>query len=59
MPCALEKIKTAEVSGHTNVINVSHDVNSILYAVTNSYPKAGKTEMLSMFFVVKTQPYSR
>ena len=41
MLCALEKIIMAEVSGHRNVISVFHDVDSILYTVTNIYPKAG------------------
>ena len=45
MPCVLEKIIIAEVSGYmsecVNVINVFHGVNLILYAVTNTYPKAG------------------
>ena len=30
----------AEVSKHVNVINVFHDVNSILYGVNNIYSKA-------------------
>ena len=48
MPCAIEKIIMAEVSGNLNVINVFHDVNSILYTIANF------TKMLSLFFVVKT-----
>ena len=39
IPCALDKIIMAEVSGY--VVNIFHDVNSILYAVTNIYSKAG------------------
>ena len=31
MPCASEKIIMAEVNEHINVIDVFHDVNSILY----------------------------
>ena len=30
----------AEVSRHINVINKIYDVHSILYTVTNNYPKA-------------------
>ena len=41
MPCALEKIIMAEVSELVNVIDVSHDVNSILYGVNNIYQKVG------------------
>ena len=45
MPCALEKIIMAEVSGHisqhVNVINVFYGVNLILYMVTSIYPNAG------------------
>ena len=38
MACALEKTIMAEVSGH---IMFFHDINSVLYTVTNIYPKAG------------------
>ena len=38
MPSALEKTIMAEVSGH---ILFCHDINSVLYTVTNIYPKAG------------------
>ena len=45
MPCASEKIIMAElsrhISEHLNVINVFHDVNSILYTVTNTHPDTG------------------
>ena len=37
MPCVLQKVIMTEVSGHKNVF---HDVSSILYMVTNIYPKA-------------------
>ena len=40
-----EKIIMTEVSGHmselVNVINVFHDVNLVLYTVTNIHPKVG------------------
>ena len=43
MSCASEKILMAEVSGHisvlVNVINVFHDVNSVLHTVTSIHPK--------------------
>ena len=29
------------ISEHVNVINVFHDVNSILYTVTNTHPDTG------------------
>ena len=41
MPCALEKIIMAEVSELVNVIDVFHDVNSILYGVNIIYQKVG------------------
>ena len=31
MPCALDKIIMEEVSGYIDVVNIFHDVNSILY----------------------------
>ena len=44
MPCVLEKVIMAEVSGHIaeriSVINVFHSANLILYKVTRIYPKA-------------------
>ena len=40
MLCVLEKLIMAEVSRHINVINKIYDVHSILYTVTNIYPKA-------------------
>ena len=43
------------ISEHVNVINVFHDVNSILSTVTNSYPKTGiLLNCYQLFFVVKT-----
>ena len=48
MPCAIEKHVMVKLSVHVNVINVFHDVNSVLYSVTNF------TKILSMFLVVKT-----
>ena len=62
IPYTLEKIIMAEVSKHiikhVNVINVLHDVNSILYTVTNIHPKAEIFLKLSMLYAGKTQPYS-
>ena len=50
-PCALEKIIVVEVSGHVDFINVFHDVDSLLYTVTNIYSKALHLHLLN---VVKT-----
>ena len=35
MPCAIEKHVMVKLSVHVNVIDVFHDVNSVLYSVTN------------------------
>ena len=47
-----EKIIKPEVSGYINVINVFHDVNSVLCTVNNIYSNAE-------IFVGKTQSDSR
>ena len=61
MQCGSEKIIKAEVSGHAsehvNIIHVFHDINSILYTITNIPSNAGILLKVSHVFRSGNLPF--